>query len=98
MLLNFNQFSHYINDIREFEDNRSELFNFGVEITGDSIFDRMEKDLVEVVVNCAPKEKQPIVSWWMWENSFGKAGYLYYYKDNYYSLDTIEDLWSFIQE
>lgn len=98
MLLNFNQFDRYINDIKVFEDERAQWFNYGVDILDDSIVSIIEQDLIEIIINCAPKEKQHIVSWWLWENHFGENGYQYHYNGKTYSLNTTEDLWSFIQD
>ena len=98
MLMGFNLFSEYMRDIEDFETKRDLLYEVGIELSEDSIFEKIERDLINLIETCAVDhiEKKGVISWWMWENGFGKNQKPYVFHGDKYYLNTTADLWKFL--
>lgn len=53
MLMGFNLFSEYMRDIEDFETKRDLLYEVGIELSEDSIFEKIERDLINLIETCA---------------------------------------------
>lgn len=98
MLMGCNLFNRYMEDIEAFETKRDLLYEVGIELSEDSVFEKIERDLINLVEACATDhiEKRGVISWWMWENGFGKNQKPYVFHGTEYYLNTAADLWEFL--
>lgn len=96
--MDFDLFSEYMRDIESFETKKDLLYEAGIELSEDSIFEKIEQDLVNLIETCMVDhiEKKGTVSWWMWENGFGKNQKPYVFHGVKHYLNTVENLWEFL--
>ena len=98
MLMGFDIFNDCLETIEECEDKRESLAELGIEFSDDSIVEKMENKLIEVVLAAAQTYEANVILWWMWENVFGKNQSPLSWNGRIQYLNSAEELWNFINK
>lgn len=98
MIITQDLFEKCIEDIKELEATKDALCTLGVDFLESSVLERIERDLVSFVENYSPgsESMKEIITWWMWENDFGRNKKFYSFYGNEYCFDTAAELYNFL--